>query len=210
MGKKYSYIIFDIDGTLIDTEQAILYSLRDTLHDILHMDVPVGELRFALGIPGDTVLDRLGVHNTVQAKKIWYAHMQGYRPAIRLFDGMADTLDCLKKAGYGLGIVTSKTREEYATDFAEPFAISGLFTTVVCAEDAPRPKPAPDPLLKCLDRAGAYAGNTLYIGDAVYDSMCARGAGVDFGLAVWAGTAGPGIEADYVFRTQSELKDTLI
>ena len=103
MEKKYSYLVFDIDGTMLDTEHAILSSLKDTLHDMIHRDVPIGELKFALGIPGDVVLDRLGVHDTALAEEIWYEHMRKYRSSIRLFDGIGSLLEDLKAAGYGLG-----------------------------------------------------------------------------------------------------------
>ena len=52
---------FDIDGTLIDTEEAILRSLQDTVREMLHKDVGIHELRFALGIPGRVTLDKLGI-----------------------------------------------------------------------------------------------------------------------------------------------------
>ena len=130
MGKRYKYLIFDIDGTLLATEHAILCSLKDTLQDLLGKNVPAADLKFALGIPGDVVLNRLGINDTVHAKEIWYRHMQKYRPAIRLFDGIRETLEALKAAGYGMGIVSSKTRREYESDFAGPFGLGGYFRPV--------------------------------------------------------------------------------
>ena len=64
--RKYKHIIFDIDGTLIDTEEAILQSLQDIISEILHKDIGKHELRFALGIPGSVALRQLGITDTEQ------------------------------------------------------------------------------------------------------------------------------------------------
>ena len=107
--------------------------------------------------------------------------------------------------GYKLGIVTSKTRNEYTADFAAPFALSGYFSTVICVEDAPRPKPFPEPLLAYLNVSDINAGDAVYIGDTVYDSQCAKNAGLDFGLAAWGNAAAQGIPADYIFKSPVDV-----
>ena len=203
--KKYKHIIFDIDGTLIDTEEAILRSLQDTVRELLHKDIEKQELKFALGIPGSAALRKLGITNTERANDRWNEHLLKYRSRIRLFDGIPELLDSLNMNGYKLGIVTSKTRNEYTADFAAPFALSGYFSTVICVEDAARPKPYPAPLLTYLNTAHIHAGDAVYIGDTVYDSQCAKNAGVDFGLAAWGNAEAQEIPANYLFKTPADV-----
>ena len=204
--KKYKHILFDIDGTLIDTEEAILRSLQDTVREMLHKEIETQELKFALGIPGSAALRKLGITDTERANDRWNEHLLKYRSRIRLFDGIPELLSSLKTNGCKLGIVTSKTRNEYAADFAAPFfALSDYFGTVICVEDAARPKPYPDPLLTYLNTAHIHAGDAVYIGDTLYDCQCAKNAGVDFGLAAWGNAGAQEIPANYLFKTPADV-----
>ena len=172
---------------------------------MLHKDIGKPELKFALGIPGSVTLRKLGITDTARANGRWNEHLLKYKSRIRLFDGIPELLDSLKTNGCKLGIVTSKTRHEYTADFAAPFALSGYFSTVICVEDTPRPKPYPDPLLTYLNTARIHAGDALYIGDTLYDCLCAQNAGVDFGLAAWGNVAAQEIPADYIFKRPADV-----
>ncbi len=198
--RNYKHVVFDIDGTLIDTEEAILQSLKDTVWEMLHRDVERRELKFALGIPGAAALRKLGIADTKRANDRWNKHLLKYKSRIRLFEGVPELLDNLEANGYGLGIVTSKTRNEYMADFAVPFGLSDCFGAVICVENAARPKPSPDPLLAYLDASGMNARDVIYIGDTIYDSQCAQNAGVDFGFAAWGSAETQGVLADYIFK----------
>ena len=108
-----------------------------------------------------------------------------------------------------MGIVTSKNRNEYIEDFASVFDEAQYFDRVICVEDAPFPKPDPAPLATYLTLSGIGAKEALYVGDTAYDSLCASGANVDFGIALWGNSAKGEIDADYLFHTPSDLLDVL-
>ena len=89
--------------------------------------------------------------------------------------------------------------------FAVPFELSDYFDTVICVENAARPKPSPDPLLAYLNASDANAEDALYIGDTLYDSLCAQNTGVNFGLAVWGNATVQGVPADYLFKRPADI-----
>ena len=206
---KYKHIIFDVDGTLLDTEFAVLHSLQDTVMQYSHISIPIDKLCFALGIPGKVALERLGIEDTIGANEYWNEMMQKYHKSIGLFDGINDTLSALRDKGYRLGIITSKTKSEFEMDFV-PHGISHYFDSIICVDDSPKPKPYPDPILTYLNRNQILASEAIYIGDTEYDSLCAHSAGVDFGLAGWGNPACKDIVSDYVFGTPAELQDILL
>ena len=101
----------------------------------------------------------------------------------------------LHARGCRCGIVTSRTHYQFDYGFS-PLGLDGYFDAVICMEDAPRHKPAPDPLLECLRRMGGTAAEAVYIGDSACDMECAAAAGVKSCLALWGIPEGACIRAD--------------
>ncbi|MED3550245.1 HAD family hydrolase [Cytobacillus praedii] len=204
----YNTIIFDVDGTLIDTEKAVLSSLQKVLKTDYGRAVPLEELYFVLGIPGTDSLPQLGIKDVNRANERWNCFMKDFFHSIEVFNGIKDLLETIKTRNIVQGIVTSKTNEELINDFV-PFGLSNYLIHTVCADDTVRHKPHPEPLLKFLEISGADPKKSIYIGDTIYDYECARDAGIDFGLALWGCKNHEDIQAKYKFERPQDLLDFL-
>ena len=183
---KYTHIVFDIDGTLTDSEYAAIVSLQDMVKAWKGKTYAYDELKFALGITGADALGRLGFaeEEIAPAMRDWEAGLRRRNAEITVFEGADALLEALEKEGCALGIVTSKTRDQFDKDFCR-FDIARHFGVSITADDSAEHKPAAGPLFKYMELTGAKWEETLYIGDSEYDSGTAHSAGVDFALATW-------------------------
>lgn len=205
---KYRHIVFDIDGTLIDTEYAVINSLIKTITEITGRTPQYESLKFALGITGRNALELLKIPDIEDALKRWDRNMKLLQHTIQPFQGIKECLQSLLSRGYILGIVTSKTYQEYYSDF-EPLGLADYFSTIVCADDTDEHKPQAAPLVAYLAKAHVSPENALYIGDSIYDIQCANNAGVDSGLVLWSNNVSNPIRADYYFKTPNDISKIL-
>ncbi len=204
----YNYIIFDIDGTILDTETAVLSSLQKLLFEELNRNFSFEDLRFALGIPGEVTLNKLGITNLLESNEKWNRYFKEYFHSVKVFDYIKDTLIKLKEMGISTGIVTSKTNEEFINDFV-PFGLTNYFELIVCADDTEKHKPNPDPILKFIELSGADKSKTIYVGDTKYDMECAASAGIDFALALWGAKSSTGINANYILKNPKQILELI-
>lgn len=201
---RYRHIVFDIDNTLIHTEYAVLLSLQKVIDDISSTHVPLSDLLFALGIPGEDALSKFDLPDKQAALILWEKYIREYDHTVHIFDGIPELLEKLKICGYQLGIITSKTRHEYQIEF-ESYPICQYFHHVVCADDTQRHKPDAQPMHHYLELSHASNAEILYIGDSIYDMQCAAAAGVDCGLAVWGCRSLQHIKATYYLNQPCEV-----
>ena len=194
---KYKHVVFDIDGTLTDTDYAVLTSLKDLLKRRQGKEYTLEEVTFVKGIPGVKAFAQLGFEEKDYdaVMREWENGMRAMNDTITVYEGAQEMLEALRAEGIGLGIATSKTRGQYDKDFCR-FGIAKYFDFSITCEETDDPKPGAGPLKAYMKATGAKPEEMLYIGDSVYDAMCANAAGVDFALATW-GTSDMGIEAKY-------------
>lgn len=201
-------IIFDVDGTILDTEKAVISSLQFVLKEegkVYHQD----ELRFALGIPGDAALKKLNIPDIEKVGSKWSRMVLEFSNEVLIFNGLKQVIETLSNSPIRLGIVTSKTKQEVTDEF-DPFGISHHFEHIISASDTKKHKPHPEPLMECLERMNINKENTIYIGDSIYDLQCAKSVGVKFALALWGSKSINGFEtADFILNEPKDVLDLI-
>lgn len=190
------YFIFDVDGTLLNSAEVDQQCLQQMLREF-GQEHTLEELRPSFGKPGRQTLADLGFSGEAAERAMdrWEGLTLERIAEVRAFNGVEAMLKALHERGCRCGIVTSRTHYQYGYGFS-PLGLDGYFDAVICMEDAPRHKPAPDPLLECLRRMGGTADEAVYIGDSACDMECAAAAGVKSCLALWGIPEGARIRAD--------------
>lgn len=180
----YQHYVFDVDGTLIDTEQVCLRALQKLLRLHLKKNYDCEELRKTFGLPSERVLPLYGLPVSKELLEEWNIYYGDFIGAARLYEGAKELLAKLRECGSRLGIVTSRSEREVKNDPLLELLLPD-FELVVTADCTTEHKPSPEPMRFYLQKAGAEPHQVLYVGDTPHDSRCAQGAGVDFALATW-------------------------
>ncbi len=211
----YKLAVFDIDGTLIDTERTGVESLVVTVRELLGWDIPYEEAYKAFGIPSNKVAGLYGYEDAKTFGDRWEENFIALSHHISPFPGVLDALKRIKETGIETGVVTSRSHFEFEYDKYLHEMVPYL-GHIVCAEDTPHHKPHPEPLLRCIEMASEELGapirpdEVLFLGDTDHDWACARDAGCDFALADWKGRGWQDIPARYKFSDADGMESILI
>lgn len=204
--KRYKAIIYDIDGTLLNTLDQNMYPLLRIIREERGEDWTYEEVasRFAAQ-PGMKTIADLGIRDVDGVYARWVRYVNSYGEAAKPYDGVPELLEAVKNMGIRQAIVSSKRAKQYAIDMGRPGFDRYMETAVLC-EDTEKHKPDPEPLYECLRRLGLTAADALYVGDARSDLEAARNAGMDYAYAKW-GSWSPVSpeEADYYLEHALEL-----
>jgi len=204
---RYPVVLFDLDGTVVDSGGIILASMRHATREVLGREISDDELMAAVGGPGlEAQMRELAPEHVDELVRVYRAHNEPLHEELESFDGIEDVLRRLKNEGRRLGIVSAKRRSTVALAFAQ-VDVEDLFDVVVGGDDTERQKPAPDPLLHALALLGAAPVDAAYVGDSPFDMQAARTGGLYAVGVSWGRIHGRDalVDADVVVDSPEEL-----
>jgi pyrophosphatase PpaX len=182
-------VLFDFDGTLVDTMELIHQSMRHATLEVLGRKMPRDRLMANVGQPLPVQMAAFDPDKVAEMLESYRLYNdENHERLIEEYPNVASSLARLKDAGLGVGVVTSKRRHsvELALDsFPSLREVTDVFVTL---EDTTEHKPRPEPLLKGLEKLGNVPPeNAAYVGDAPFDITAARAAGTRAVAVSWGG-----------------------
>jgi HAD superfamily hydrolase (TIGR01549 family) len=203
--------LFDLDGTLIDSQALVIRASLETLRRGAGIEVTAEEIRqtLPLTISGrfhryapDRVEELVSLYNSFYA-----AHIADARP----FPEIPEVLGALRARAARCGVVTSRMHR--TADLAlRTHGLNVYFDVVICDEDVSAHKPAPDPVFAALAALAVGPGDAIMIGDSVLDIRAGRAAATRTGAALWGSWEPDALLAaqpDDVFTHPREILRTL-
>lgn len=188
MRRRIGVVLFDFDGTLVDSVALILRSFRHTMTLHLGAPRPDAEWLATLGTPLRIQLRRFA-RDEREARAMMETYLEYQRRHdrewIRPYPGVPETLRRLAADGYRLGIVSSKLSDGILRGLELCGIPADLFDCVVGAERVERAKPDPEPVRAALAELGAEPPAALFVGDSVHDLRAGRTAGTFTAAALW-------------------------
>ncbi|HUJ55454.1 MAG TPA: HAD-IA family hydrolase [Gaiellaceae bacterium] len=182
---RFPVVLFDLDGTVVDSGAIILASMRHATREVLGREYSDAELLQAVGGPGlEAQMHALAPEHVDRLVSVYRAHNEPLHDELEACAGMEDVLVRLRDESRRLGIVTAKRRATVELAF-ESVPLGHLFGTIVGGDETERHKPDPEPLLLAARRLGADPAETAYVGDSPFDVRAAKAAGMYAVAVTW-------------------------
>ena len=211
---KYRLLLFDLDGTLANTDEMVVQSFYALYKEFKPRVVRTREeLYYFSGPPiRETVKTEFPDYDPKEVHQAFSRISKDfYAPYVTEYEDEIEVLLALKKAGYLLGVVTNKGAPltKYTLEICR---IDGLFDVVISADDVSSPKPNPEGIYKAMEMVGIKnKGDVLYIGDNDVDYFSGSNAGVETMLVSWGPREIKCLDkAKYVASSYNEMRKILL
>ena len=185
---RFRVVLFDLDGTLIDSGAIILASMRHATRTVLDREIEDEILMATVGGAGLVEQMRLLDPQRVdELVRVYREHNEPLHETLESFTGILELLPVLRDEGRTLGVVTAKRGKTVGLAFDRFPVLRETMDVLVGAEDTERHKPHPDPLLEALRRLEASPSDAVYNGDSPFDVRAAKAAGLGAIAVGWGG-----------------------
>jgi len=205
---RFPVVLFDLDGTLVDSGAIILGSFHHATETVLQRRFPDEQIMAQVG--GSNLAEQmqlLAPDRVDELVRVYRDHNDPQYSELACFDGIVDVLAALKREGRRLGVVSAKRKPTVQRVF-DGAGVGAYFDVVVGSDDTERHKPHPEPVLKALELLDAQPHEAAYVGDSPFDVAAARAAGV-YAVAVGWGGIHRVEDADAVVEAPEELLGVL-
>jgi len=205
--KNKETIIFDMDGTLVDSSLTIANAIN---HVRKHLGLPPMESGEILKKVNDHTIDPARTfYNTkhfepIHEKLFTEYYSKNHGKELILYDGVKELLDRLKEKGKTLALATNAYRHS-TMESLRHLGIHDHFDAIACYDDVPHGKPEPDMLHKVLDEVKKPKDQALFIGDGPRDQIAAQKAGMDYLMVDWGFS-----DHANAIKSVDQLKNTLL
>ena len=205
---KIETILFDLDGTLIDTNELIIASFTHTVEKFGDRPYTREEILDFIGPP---LVDSLTLVNPNKIDDMVTAYREhnyaNHEKYVKAYPDVVETIKKLKTKGYKMGIVTTKIH--HTAELGLKIAgMEGIFDVIIGLDDVENAKPHPEPVLSAIDQLKANPMTTLMVGDNYHDIEAGQNAGVQTAGVAWAIKGRESLEKyrpDYMLENISDL-----
>jgi pyrophosphatase PpaX len=212
MSKRITTLLFDLDGTLIDTNELIISSFIHTLNHYYPDQYKREDVLPFMGPPlADTFMkiDSERVDEMIERYRKY--NLENHDLLVKEFDGVYETIQALHEQGYKMAIVSTKIRDTVIKGLRLT-KLDKFFDVVVGLDDVNHAKPDPEPLQKALQQLGSTPDEALMIGDNSHDILGGKNAGTKTAGVAWSAKGKEYLaqfEPDYMLEHIQDLFDIL-
>jgi pyrophosphatase PpaX len=207
--KKFTCIIFDLDGTLTQTNKLIFATFNHVAQKYIGRTYSPKEITDMFGPPEQIAIERLvGKDKIKEAMNDFYKYYEVHHPQMaHLYDGIKEMLEFLKDHGVILAIFTGKGKRSTLISL-DIIGVKDLFDVIISGNDVVNHKPSSEGIRKVIEKFGLASGEVLMVGDSVSDVKAAQEAGVEIAAVLWDSYGKEKVmqmKVDYQFHSVKEF-----